>query len=82
MAILGPRQCGKSTLARNMIRNAGETVYLDLELPSDIQKLSEPELFFASTLRETELTNTFMIRILPPFTPNIGNRNDLISRAH
>ncbi len=45
VAILGPRQCGKSTLARNIIRNAGETVYLDLELPSDIQKLSEPELF-------------------------------------
>jgi predicted AAA+ superfamily ATPase len=46
VAILGPRQCGKSTLARNIIRNAAaETVYLDLELPSDIQKLSEPELF-------------------------------------
>jgi len=45
VTILGPRQCGKSTLARNIIRNAGETVYLDLELPSDIQKLSEPELF-------------------------------------
>jgi len=45
VAILGPRQCGKSTLARNIIRSAGETVYLDLELPSDIQKLSEPELF-------------------------------------
>ncbi|MFH0729086.1 MAG: ATP-binding protein [Pseudomonadota bacterium] len=45
VAILGPRQCGKSTLAREIIRNAGETVYLDLELPSDIRKLSEPELF-------------------------------------
>lgn len=45
VAILGPRQCGKSTLARKIIQNAGETVYLDLELPSDIQKLSEPELF-------------------------------------
>ena len=49
VAILGPRQCGKSTLARNIIRNAGETVYLDLELPSDIRKLSEPELFCIST---------------------------------
>lgn len=46
VAILGPRQCGKSTLARHIIKNAGETVYLDLELPSDIIKLSEPELFF------------------------------------
>ena len=46
VSILGPRQCGKSTLARKIIRDAGDTVYLDLELPSDIQKLSEPELFF------------------------------------
>ena len=46
VAILGPRQCGKSTLARKIIQGAGDTVYLDLELPSDIQKLSEPELFF------------------------------------
>jgi hypothetical protein len=46
VAILGPRQCGKSTLARKIIGNARNTVYLDLELPSDIQKLSEPELFF------------------------------------
>ncbi len=28
-----------------MIRNAGETVYLDIELPFDIQKLSEPDFF-------------------------------------
>lgn len=46
VAILGPRQCGKSTLARKIIKDAGDTVYLDLELPSDIQKLSEPELYF------------------------------------
>jgi predicted AAA+ superfamily ATPase len=48
VAILGPRQCGKSALVRKIIQNAGEkTDYLDLELPSDVQKLSEPELFLA-----------------------------------
>lgn len=46
VSILGPRQCGKSTLAREMISQSDDMVYLDLELPSDIQKLSEPELFF------------------------------------
>jgi uncharacterized protein len=47
VAILGPRQCGKSTLANEIIQNVKETVYLDLERPSDIQKLSEPELFLS-----------------------------------
>ncbi|OGQ98937.1 MAG: hypothetical protein A2505_03370 [Deltaproteobacteria bacterium RIFOXYD12_FULL_55_16] len=45
VAILGPRQCGKSTLAKKIIGNRADSVYLDLELPSDVLKLSEPELF-------------------------------------
>ncbi|MEN6320859.1 MAG: ATP-binding protein [Syntrophaceae bacterium] len=46
VGILGPRQVGKTTLA-NMIRNniSGESIYLDLELPSDINKLQEAELY-------------------------------------
>lgn len=47
VAILGPRQCGKSTLAKKIIGNRPNSVYLDLELPSDIRKLSEPELFLS-----------------------------------
>ncbi len=47
VALLGPRQCGKSTLAKNLIRQFPDSVYLDLELPSDAQKLTEPELFFS-----------------------------------
>ncbi len=46
VAILGPRQCGKSTLAREVIRGMPNTVYLDLERPSDINKLQDPEAFF------------------------------------
>lgn len=45
VAILGPRQCGKSTLARQIVKAYPESIWLDLELPSDVQKLSEPELF-------------------------------------
>jgi predicted AAA+ superfamily ATPase len=45
VAILGPRQCGKSTLAREYVRNRAKTVYLDLELPSSRQQLAAPELF-------------------------------------
>ncbi|MCK9421307.1 MAG: ATP-binding protein [Bacteroidales bacterium] len=47
VAILGPRQCGKSTLAKHLLKGRKDTIYLDLENPSDRQKLSEPELFFS-----------------------------------
>lgn len=45
VALLGPRQCGKSTLAQKIIGQVDRSLYLDLERPSDVQKLSEPELF-------------------------------------
>lgn len=47
-AITGPRQCGKSTLVRNLIRDRQDVIYLDLERPSDFRKLDEPEWFFTS----------------------------------
>jgi predicted AAA+ superfamily ATPase len=47
-AILGPRQCGKSTLARKILDEIKPSVYLDLERPSDIQKLQDPEWFLGS----------------------------------
>ena len=46
VAILGPRQCGKSTLAKMLISQRKDVVYLDIEKPSDRLKLSGPELFF------------------------------------
>jgi predicted AAA+ superfamily ATPase len=47
-AITGPRQCGKSTLARALVKRFPKTVYLDLERPSDFQKLQNAEWFLAS----------------------------------
>lgn len=44
-ALIGPRQCGKSTLARRLVAGRRDTVFLDLELPSDQRKLAEPEWF-------------------------------------
>lgn len=47
VALLGPRQSGKTTLARAIADSlAGGAVYVDLELPSDRAKLSDPELYF------------------------------------
>ncbi|MFC2116070.1 ATP-binding protein [Bacteroidota bacterium] len=46
VAILGPRQCGKSTLAKMLISGDSSFVYLDLERYSDLNKINDPELFF------------------------------------
>ncbi len=45
VAILGPRQCGKSTTAKHILQNI-PSVYLDLQNRVDRNKLDEPELFF------------------------------------
>ncbi|MBA4369118.1 MAG: ATPase [Desulfobacterium sp.] len=45
VAILGPRQCGKSTTAKMLLGNI-PSVYLDLQDRVDRNKLTEPELFF------------------------------------
>jgi len=45
VAILGPRQCGKSTLAREFLAGS-DAVILDLQDRTDLNKLTEPELFF------------------------------------
>src|SRR5210317_723199 len=45
-ALLGPRQCGKSTLARHVVADRMDTVYLDHEKPSDLRKLEDAEFFF------------------------------------
>ncbi|HWN44009.1 MAG TPA: ATP-binding protein [Thermoanaerobaculia bacterium] len=46
VAVLGPRQCGKTTLVRETVGGHPGVVYLDLERPSDLGKLRDPELFF------------------------------------
>ena len=48
VALLGPRQAGKTTLARALADAMPErAVYLDLELPSDRAKLSDAELYLS-----------------------------------
>lgn len=46
VAILGPRQAGKSTLAQKVVRASESSIYVDLEKPSDVRKLTDPEIFF------------------------------------
>jgi hypothetical protein len=48
VCLSGPRQAGKTTLARAIADELGDkATYLDLELPSDSAKLSDPELFLS-----------------------------------
>jgi len=46
VAILGPRQCGKTTLAKAIESRRKNTLHLDLERPSDLNRLRDPEAFF------------------------------------
>lgn len=48
VAILGPRQCGKTTLARDLVAQLPKVLYLDLERPSDMARLADPEALFTA----------------------------------
>jgi uncharacterized protein len=49
VGLVGPRQVGKTSLARQLVAELAQSnqsaVMLDLERPSDLAKLTEPELF-------------------------------------
>lgn len=45
VALLGSRQCGKSTLAKMMGEQLPSFLYLDLQDTTDLSKLSDPRLF-------------------------------------
>lgn len=47
VAVLGPRQVGKTTLAKELAQSMNsEFIYLDLESPTDRSRLDEPEAYF------------------------------------
>lgn len=49
VAVLGPRQCGKTTLARTIVGQRGaHATYLDLERPDDLALLTDAPLFLNS----------------------------------
>lgn len=63
--LLGPRQCGKSTLARQLLAERGDAVMLDLQDRSDRARLEEPELFFEA--HRGQLICLDEIQLLPDF---------------
>lgn len=73
VAILGPRQCGKSTLARCWLKGI-KSVYLDLQDRTDRAKLNEPELFFER--HRDELVCLDEIQLLPEFFSSLRSEID------
>ncbi|MEB2783568.1 ATP-binding protein [Algoriphagus persicinus] len=68
IAILGPRQVGKTTLAQELVKNIDpQSIYLDLESPSDRSKLAEPEQYF--DLHEGRLIILDEIQRIPDLFP-------------
>jgi len=69
VGIIGSRQVGKTTLAKQLNqKSVGKSiVYLDLELPSDLNKLREPELYLKQ--HQNELVVIDEIQRMPELFP-------------
>jgi uncharacterized protein len=74
IAILGPRQCGKTTLAHTIISGISHSVYLDLERGSDLNKLQDPEMFFS--LNDDRLICLDEIQRAPELFPEMRSKID------
>ena len=74
VALLGPRQCGKSTLAEMLLKNSDQVIRLDLERPADLRALSDPEAFFR--LNEEKLICIDEVQNIPELFPVIRYEAD------
>ena len=68
VALLGPRQAGKTTLALEVAK-VGPAVYLDLESETDRAKLAEPELYLSQ--HEDKLVILDEIQRVPQLFPSL-----------
>ena len=48
VGILGPRQVGKTTLAKSLAKDPATSIYLDLDTPQAMARLANPSAFFAA----------------------------------
>lgn len=62
VAILGSRQCGKSTLVKMMQKEDSNILYLDLQNRDDLAKLNEPSLFFQYNANKTICLDEVQLR--------------------
>ncbi len=73
--ILGPRQVGKTTLAKHLAKIIDkQSVYIDLENPRDLIKLSDPNLFFEANMDQCIIIDE--IQLKPDLFPVIRSMVD------
>lgn len=66
----GPRQVGKTTVAKQIFESdPANHIHLDLELPSDRARISNPELYFNSTENQTLILDE--VQLVPDLFPVI-----------
>lgn len=65
IAVLGPRQVGKTTLVKEIAKrqNKKPMLYLDIEKPSDVRKLTDAEAFF--DLNKNNCTILDEVQLMP-----------------
>lgn len=80
VSILGPRQCGKTTLARQFIQNkAPESVsWFDLESPKDLARLQNPELALSKCRGWVVLDEIQQVPALFPVLRVLSDRRDVV----
>lgn len=74
VALIGPRQCGKSTMVKHILENFPDSIYLDMERPSDLQKLDDAEWFLSA--QKTKLICIDEIQRKPALFPLIRSLSD------
>ena len=83
VALLGPRQAGKTTLAEHIAQQAvggRETVYLDLEAAADRAKLSDAELYLGA--HEEKLVILDEVQRMPDLFQSLRGLIDRGRRRH
>ncbi len=79
MALLGPRQVGKTTLALR-IGEKRNSVYLDLEDSGDREKVADPRVFLEHYEDRTVILDE--IHRMPDLFPQLRGRTHHVSGTH
>ncbi len=79
VAILGSRQCGKSTLIKHFCKDDSNFVYIDMQDRRDLAKLQDPSLFFQANADKTICLDE--VQLLPELFSTLRSEIDSDRRA-